>query len=188
MIERLGTYRNLVTLRDGVRVLLRVIEKGDRAALQAMFDQVSDEDLKYMHSNVKNPALVRKWIDEMDYSQIIPVVALVGGKIVGDATLHRGQGPYRHTGELRIFLPEAYRQRGLGTAMLKSLIDIANKLDMHLLTAEVIAEKLSVVRAFQGQGFQLLASLPGYFMLPDGKTLDVALLILPLAKRSISEF
>jgi hypothetical protein len=72
--------------------------------------------------------------------------------------------------------------------MLKSLIDIGNKLDMHLLTAEVIAEKLSVVRAFQGLGFQLLASLPGYFMMPDGKTLDVALLILPLAKRSISEF
>ena len=188
MIERLGTYRNLVTLRDGVRVLLRVLEKGDGAALQAMFDQVSDEDLKYMHSNVKNPALVRKWIDEMDYSQIIPVVALVGGKIVGDATLHRGQGSYRHTGELRIFLQGAYRQRGLGTAMLKSLIDVANKLEMHLLTAEVIAEKISVIRAFQGLGFQLLASLPGYFMMPDGKTLDVALLILPLAKRGLSEF
>lgn len=188
MIERLGTYRNLFTLHGGGRVLLRVLEKGDKDLLQAMFDQVSDEDLKYMHSNVKSPVLVQKWIDEMDYSRVIPLVALVNGKIVGDATLHRGQGPYRHTGALRIFLAEAYRQRGLGTAMLKSLIDIANKLEMHLLTAEVIADKVSVIRAFQGLGFQLQASLPGYFMVPDGRTLDVALLILPLAKRSISEF
>ena len=188
MIERLGTYRNLLTLRDGVRVLLRVLEKGDRDLLLAMFDQVSDEDLKYMHSNVRNPAVVNKWIDELDYSRVIPLVALANGKIVGDATLHRGQGPHRHTGELRIFLPEPYRQRGLGTAMLKSLIDIANRLEIHLLTAEVIAERISVIRAFQALGFQLQASLPSYFMMPNGKSLDVALLILPLARQSVSEF
>jgi len=188
MIERLGTYRNLFSLRDGVRVLLRALEKSDKDLLQAMFARVSNEDLRYMRANVKDPAVVQKMIDELDYSRVIPLVAVVNGNIVGDATLHRGQGPYRHTGELRIFLAEHYRQRGLGTTMLKSLIDIANKLDMHLLTAEIVAEKISVIRAFQGLGFQLQTTFPGYFMTPDGETLDVALLVLSLAKRSIIEF
>jgi len=188
MIERLGTYRNLFSLHDGVRVLLRMLEKGDKDLLQAMFAQVSDEDLRFMRANVRDPAVIQQWIDELDYNRVIPLVAVVNGGIVGDATLHRGQGRYRHIGEVRIFLAKPYRQRGLGTAMLKSLIDIANKLNMHLLTAEIVADKVSVIRAFQGLGFQLQTSLPNYFMTPDGETFDVALLILPLAKRSTIDF
>jgi RimJ/RimL family protein N-acetyltransferase len=187
MIERLATYRNLVTLRDGTRVLLRVLESGDRDLLQAMFAQISDEDMMYMRDNVKDPAVIQKWIDSLDYSRVVPLVALVNDEIVGDVTLHRRKGPYRHTAEVRVFLSKRYRQRGLGTVMLKSLIDIANRLNLHLLTAEIVADRISDIRAFQGLGFRLQTALPGYFMMPDGETHDVALLVLPLV-RTVAEF
>ena len=187
MIERLATYRNLVTLRDGTRVLLRVLEPGDKERLQAMFAQTSDDDMKYMRDNVKDPAVIQKWIDDLDYNRVIPLVAVVNDAIVGDVTLHRGRGPYRHTAEVRVFLAQAYRQRGLGTAMLKSLIDIAKKLSLHILTVEIVADSISVIRAFQSLGFQLQTTLPGYFMMPNGETRDVALLILPLV-RTTAEF
>ncbi len=187
MIERLATYRNLITLHDGTRVLLRVLEPGDKDRLQAMFAQISEDDMKYMRDNVKDPAVIQKWTDELDYNRVIPLVAEVNGNIVGDVTLHRGKGPYRHTAEVRVFLARAYRQRGLGTAMLKSLIDIAKKLNLHILTVEIVADSLSVIRAFQSLGFQLQTTLPGFFMMPDGETRDVALLVLPLV-RTVAEF
>jgi putative acetyltransferase len=152
-----------------------------------MFAPVSDEDLKYMRHNVKDAAVTRKWIDGLDYSQVMPLVAVVNDEIVGDATLHLGQGPHRHVAEVRIFLSKPYRQRGLGTAMLKSLIDIAKKLELHLLTAQVIADRNATIRAFRGLGFRLQTTLPDYFMMPDGDTLDVALMILPLV-RTVTEF
>jgi RimJ/RimL family protein N-acetyltransferase len=114
-------------------------------------------------------------------------VAVVNDEIVGDATLRLGQGPYRHKAEVRIFLSKPYRQRGLGTAMLKSVIDIAKRMELHLLTVEVIANRTPVIRAFRGLGFQMQTTLPDYFMMPDGETLDVALMILPLV-RTVTEF
>jgi len=184
MLDRLATYRNLVTLRDGTRVLLRVLEPGDRDRLRAMFASVSDDDMKYMRDDVKDPAVIQKWIDELDYTRVVPLVAVVNDDIVGDLTLHYGQGPYRHTAEVRVYLTRAYRERGLGTAMLTSLIDLANKLNLHLITAEIVTDRITDIRAFQVLGFRLQTALPGYFMMPDGSTRDVAVLILPLVRTS----
>jgi RimJ/RimL family protein N-acetyltransferase len=187
IIDRLAIYRNLITLRDGTRVLLRVLDKDDRDRLQAMFALVGDDDAEAMRENVKDPAVIQTWIDELDYGRVIPLVAVVNDEIVGDATLRLGQGPYRHKAEVRIFLSKPYRQRGLGTAMLKSLIDIAKRMELHLLIVEVIANRTPVIRAFRGLGFQMQTTLPDYFMMPDGETLDVALMILPLV-RTVTEF
>lgn len=185
--KRLATYRNIVTLRDGTRVLLRMLEPGDRDRLQAMFAETSDDDLKYMRDDVKDPALIQKWIDELDYNRVLPLVAVVNDEIVGDMTLHLGKGPHRHKAEVRVFLTKRYRYRGLGTAMLKLLIEIAKKLNLHLLTVEIVVERTSDIQAFQAFGFQLQAMLPSYFMMPDGETHDVALLTLLLV-RTTAEF
>ena len=187
MAGRLATYRNLVTLRDGTRVLLRMLEPGDRDQLQAMFASISSDDVNYMRDNVKDPVVIQKWIDELDYSQVVPLVAVVNEDIVGDVTLHLGRGPYSHTAEVRVFLTRSYRQCGLGTVMLKSLIDIAKKLNLHLLTVEIVADRITDIRAFQSLGFLLQTALPGYFMMRDGTTRDVALLVKQLV-RATTEF
>jgi RimJ/RimL family protein N-acetyltransferase len=185
--DRIAIYRNLITLRDGTRVILRALTADDSDRLQAMFAAVSDDDAGEMRDNVKDPAAIQKWVDELDYNQVIPLVAVVNDEIVGDATLHLGRGPYRHRAEVRIFLSKPYRQRGLGTAMLKALLDIAKRLELHLLSVEIIANRISIIRAFRGLGFQLYATLPDYFMMPDGETLDVAIMMLPLV-RTETEF
>jgi len=187
MFDRLAIYRNLVTLRDGTRVLLRLLDSSDRGRLHAMFAVVSDDDLTSMRDNVKDPAVIQRWVEELNYSRVIPLIAVVNDDIVGDATLHLGRGPYRHRAEVRIFLSKTYRQRGLGTVMLKSLIDIAKKLNLHLLTVEVAADSTPTIRAFRGMGFQMQTILPDFMMMPDGEARDVALLILPLV-RTVTEF
>lgn len=187
MFDRLAIYRNLVTLRDGTRVLLRLLDSSDRGRLHAMFAVVSDDDLTSMRDNVRDPAVIQRWVEELNYSRVIPLIAVVNDDIVGDATLHLGRGPYRHRAEVRIFLSKTYRQRGLGTVMLKSLIDIAKKLNLHLLTVEVAADSTPTIRAFRGMGFQMQTILPDFMMMPDGEARDVALLILPLV-RTVTEF
>ena len=187
MFDRLAIYRNLVTLRDGTRVLLRLLDSSDRGRLHAMFAVVSDDDLTSMRDNVRDPAVIQRWVEELNYSRVIPLIAVVNDDIVGDATLHLGRVPYRHRAEVRIFLSKTYRQRGLGTVMLKSLIDIAKKLNLHLLTVEVAADSTPTIRAFRGMGFQMQTILPDFMMMPDGEARDVALLILPLV-RTVTEF
>jgi len=183
MLDQINKFRQIITLADGTRVLLRPLTKDDKANLIALFEPTSDEDFKLMRNDVRNKELVGAWVDNLDYKRVLPIVAVVNERIVGDATLHFRAGPGRHLADVRIFLSKEFRKRGLGTAMLRTLIDIAKKLGLQQLVAEVVADQVKVITAFKDLGFEQRAIYPNYFMMPDGETHDVVVLILPLTKK-----
>ncbi len=136
-----------------------------------------------MHSNVRDREMVAGWVDHLDYKKILPLVAVVNGRIVGDATLRFHVGPERHIGDVRIFIAKEFRRRGLGSALLRGLIDLGRKCGLRQLVAEVLASQDKTINAFEQLGFELRATFPDYFMNPDGETHDVKVLILNLVPK-----
>jgi L-amino acid N-acyltransferase YncA len=132
--------------------------------------------------DVTDRELVAGWADNLDYKKVFPLVAVVRDRIVGDATLHFRQRTHRHQGELRIYLAREVRHRGLGTRMLQALIDIARNAGLHQLIAEVVTDQSKVIKAFEELGFVRQCTLSDHFMLSDGSTHDVALMVLPLVE------
>ena len=173
-------YRQLVTLRDGARVLLRPLTPSDRQALIDLFSVITEEEQRYFRTDVKDPEVVGGWVDHLDYDKVLPIVAVVGDRIVGDATLHFHDGPYRHVGELRIFLGKDFRKRGLGVRMLNALIELAKRRNLYILQVEVVNDQPHIIRAFQSVGFVLKSVSQEFFMLPDGELRDLTHLILRL--------
>ncbi|MCX7837994.1 MAG: GNAT family N-acetyltransferase [Anaerolineae bacterium] len=183
MLDQIVKYRQIVTLADGTRVLLRPLMHEDRDGLIALFEPVGPDDYKLMRNDVRNKELVGSWVDKLDYKKVLPIVAVVAERIVGDATLHFRGGPGRHIADVRIFISKEFRRRGLGTAMLRALIDVARKCGLQLLVAEVVADQVKVISAFKNLGFEQRALYPDYFMMPDGETHDVVVLMLPLTHK-----
>ena len=183
MLDQIAKYRQIVTLADGTRVLFRPLVKEDRAALVALFEPISPDDYKLMRNDVRNQELVGAWAENVDYKRVLPLVAVVNDRIVGDATLHFRGGPGRHIADVRVFLSKEFRRRGLGTVMLRALIDIARKCGLQQLVAEVVADQVKVISAFKQLGFEHRATYPDYFMMPDGETHDVVVLILALGHK-----
>jgi L-amino acid N-acyltransferase YncA len=177
-------HRDVVTLKDGVRVLLRPMVTEDREHLAEFLNSVSEDDMRYMRHNVKDPAVLDDWCKNLNYEKSLPIVAVVKERLVGSATLHFFEGPKRHIAEVRMFLAKDFRQRGLGMKMLRALMDFARKQDIRILVAEVIAEKTKVVRAFEALGFVSKCTLEDYFMLPDGDSCDVVFLTMDLKPKS----
>jgi RimJ/RimL family protein N-acetyltransferase len=173
-------YRQLVTLRDGARVLLRPLTAEDRQALIDLFSVISEEEQRYFRTNVKDPEVVGGWVDHLDYDKVLPIVAVIGDRIVGDATLHFHDGPSRHIGELRIFLAKDFRKRGLGVRMLNALIDLAKRRNLYILQVEVVSDQPHIIQAFQGVGFVIKSVSHDFFMLPDGELRDLTHLVLYL--------
>lgn len=173
-------YRQIITLHDGARVLLRPLTKDDRQALIDLYAPISPEDLRYTRHNVTDPEIVGQWVDELDYDKVLPLVAVIGNRIVGNATLHFFEGPARHRAEVRIFLAKEIRRRGVGSRMLQALIDLAKRRNIYLIEAQILNDQASVIKAFQSLGFKLKCVLEDYFILPDGELRDIALLILYL--------
>jgi acetyltransferase len=180
LAKEIETHRDVVTLRDGVRVLLRPMVREDYDLLVEYHAHFSEEDMLYMRQNVKDPAIVSEWCEALDYNKVLPILAIVKDRIVGSASLHYFNGPKRHIAELRLFLTKDFRKRGLGIKMTRAIIDMARKQDVRIIMGEVIAEHTKVVRAFEQLGFKSQCLLEDYFMLPDGETCDVTLLTLYL--------
>ena len=183
MLEQIGKYRQVVTLSDGTRVLLRPLTAEDKNALIALFEPIGPDDLKLMRNDVRNRELVASWAEKVDYKKVLPLVAVVNERIVGDVTLHFHIGPGRHIADLRIFLSKEFRRRGLGTAMLRAIIDVARKCGLQQIVAEIVVDQIQVIKAFEALGFERRATYPDYFMMPDGETHDVAVLILRLVSK-----
>lgn len=180
LVKEIETHRDVVTLRDGVRVLLRPLAKEDYEELLEYYSHLGKDDLIYMRHNVKDPQVVKDWVDNLNYDKVLPLVAVVKDRIVGSASLHYFEGPKRHIAEFRLFLAKDFRKRGLGMKMTRSMIDLARKHDVHIIVGEVIAEQTKVVRAFEQLGFKAQCLLEDYYIFPDGETRDVAFLTLHL--------
>jgi len=170
-------YRQVFTLKDGARILIRPLTPDDRQALLDLFAPVSVDDLRYMRDNVKDPQVVQEWIDHLDYAKVFPLVAIFGSRMVGSATLHFRRGPDRHRAEVRIFLSKDFRRRGVGSRLLQGLIELAKRHNLHMLEAEIVSDQNHIIRAFQSLGFETRCIYEDYFMLPDGDLRDVAHLI-----------
>ena len=173
-------YRQLVTLRDGARVLLRPLVAEDRQALIDLLTPISPDEKRFFRTNLNDPSIIGKWVDELDYDRVLPLVAVIGDRIVGDATLHFHTGPQRHIAEVRLFMAKDFRQRGLGGKMIQALIDIAKRRSLHILEAQVVADQDHIIRAFQNVGFMVKCTYNDYFMLPDGELRDLAHMIMHL--------
>ena len=180
MISEDLMYRQVVTLRDGARVLLRPLVADDRQALLGLFIPVPPEERRFMRHNVNSPDVVNSWIDQLNYDKVFPLIALVGDRIVGVGTLHFHEGAARHRGEIRLFLSKDFRRRGLGMKMTQSLIDYAKRKSLYLLEVQVVRDLTNDIKAMQKCGFESSCTLEDYYMLPDGELRDVVILTLRL--------
>lgn len=178
--EHVRNFREMVTLRDGTYILLRPMVADDEGRLREFYAAVADEDLRYFRHRVKDPTIIHEWSERLDYGRVLPLLALVKDRIVGNVSLHLCEGPKRHTAEIRLFLAKDFRRRGLGTKMLRTLIDLARKQGLGILMVEIVADDANAVKAFEGLGFKPQATLDNAFMFPDGEAHDLVLLSMPL--------
>lgn len=172
------TYPNTAALEDGTSITLRPLMKEDEAALLAYFQSLPPGDRLCLKEDVTDPKVIENWVSEMDYDNILPLIALHKGQIVGDATLHFSPiGWTRHLGEVRLTTSTQYRVRGLGTILIQHLIDVAGKLGLEQLSAEIPPVLDKAFYLFEKMGFKEMAHLEGFVKDLEGDESDLVLLV-----------
>ena len=183
-IYSLTAYPRTVELMDKIEVTLRPMIPGDEKELVSFFLKVPEKDRRYLKEDVTSPEVATRWARELDYNRVLPIIAVHDGHIVADATLHHRRSIARaHVGEVRLVVHPDFRGRGLGTILLRALIEIAVDGDLERLVFELASdEEDAAIEAAERLGFVGVATLQGHVKDPTGKPLDIVILEHPLGR------
>ncbi len=168
-------------LRDGRRLLVRLFNQHDTEALYQFFQRLPADVRRFAWDRIDQRALVESWGDNLDYTKVLPLLAVDRGKIVADATLHfREGGPLRLVGRIKWLIDPEYRGAGLGTLLVNDFIRIARSNGLRHLTCMLISDfEADAVKTLQDLGF-VGYTVPNYGTDPDGNQHDMVKMVLKL--------
>ncbi len=173
----LNTYQRETKLKDGTKVLLRSMVAEDQDALYEFFKGVARDVALYLRDDVSSRFVVEKWAKNLDYEKTLPILAIEDDAIIADATLNRRRSGWKHhLGTVRIFVHRDYRNVGLGHLMIKEIVDVAYKLGIEKLIAEVPDLNTAAIHAFNRAGFYRAALIPN--MVKDRENMPVDIMVM----------
>ena len=174
----MAPYSKEGVLKDGTRVMLRPMVKEDREKLLAFFRGLDEKDLLFLRSDVRDPAVIDRWVNNIDYRRAFPLLAEVDGRIVGDATLHmRQMGWKRHLGNVRVVVAKDYQDRGLGTLLINELVELAEEFGLEKLVAEIHLQAQGAMKVFKRAGFSVKAVFEDLVKDITGRNSDLVVMV-----------
>ena len=113
----------------------------------------------------------------------VHLAAFKDGEIIGDGSLTGLPRRMSHRAELGLSVKKAYWNQGVGSALMRRLIQYAEENGIELLSLEVRSDNIRAVRLYESFGFQRIGTSPAYFKI-DGRYADFELMYLDLRKDS----
>ena len=100
------------------------------------------------------------------------LVAEVDGRVVGSIILICGKGRRRHTGSIGMGVHDDFQGRGVGTALLEAVLDLAdNWLDLKRVELTVYTDNEPAIRLYEKAGFVVEGTHRAYAV-RDGELVD----------------
>lgn len=174
-------YPKEVHLKDGTELSVRPLRKEDEKVLHNYFLRLPSKEVARLRDDVTDPDLIRKWIYDLDYDVIFPLVAMDNDRIVANATLKFNKVGWRkHQGEVRTTVDPEYRGRGISTVLIKNIIEVAKSMGLEQLTAELSPILDEAYFLFEKIGFKEAAVLKNFIKDQEDKYEDLVVMILDL--------
>lgn len=152
-----------IVLKEDFRCTLRPLRRDDEKNFHQFFLAVPEPERMFIKHRVTEPAAIREWCQNIDLGRNFPLLAITGGKIVGDATLHQQLGGWkRHIGRVSVLVLPQYRGRGLAKRLVNEICELARHLGLERVEAEFIGEQEAAIKMFAMLGFSNLLRLEDY--------------------------
>ena len=154
--EELEVYR---TTRAGCDLMLRAVKISDEPLLKDFFYSLSDQSIyrRFMSQRKDMPHERLQDFVIIDYTNEMVILAVKqDGEVeevvgVGQYGIH----PNSHTAEVALVVRDSHQSKGVGTALLSYLTELAKKEGLMGFTAEVLMENASMMHLFDKMGFDI---------------------------------
>jgi L-amino acid N-acyltransferase YncA len=167
-----------IQIKDGTKIVIRPLSKQDGPALLKFFTEVPEDDRLFLKDDVTKKEIIDRWVTELDFDKVLPMIAEKDAAILGDATLHFNKYRWQmHMAEIRCVVAKEYQQKGLGTALMRELVSVAQAKNVSKIRANMMDTQKAAQGAFQRLGFQKEAELKDFLVDKDGNKHNLILMV-----------
>lgn len=175
----------MFTTKTGQSVYIRHPRKEDLAGLLTFINSLIKEDTWIMRSGKKitrkeEEIFLTDTLKKIRKKEKYSLLAIIDGRIVGSAEIRRQSLRKHHVGEIGISVLAAYREAGIGTYLMKQLIQQAEQMELRLLYLHSFADNKRAIHVYEKVGFRLAGEVPG-MLAYKGKYLGEVTMYLPLS-------
>lgn len=159
-----------------MEITIRKAGLSDLDAITEIYNQAILKTTATFDTNVKSRSEQVDWFNKHD--DRLPVfVAEENGRVVGWSSLSKWSDrcAYADTGEVSIYIDEAFRGNAIGKKMLAVLVNEGRKQGLHTLISRIAGESLASIRLHEREGFSHVGTLKEVGK-KFGKLLDVHLM------------
>lgn len=174
-----------IPLKDGRIAILRSPHAGDaQAALEYM--KITAEETPFL---LRGPDEITLTVaDEEKYlSQVaadpntLSIFCFVDGVLAGNCRISRKtKQKNRHRASIGIALIQKFWNLGIGTALFKEMIAIAESWGVVQLELEVFEGNDRAIALYRKMGFEIVSHVPNAIRMPDGSFVKEYLMIRPV--------
>ncbi|NTU69649.1 GNAT family N-acetyltransferase [bacterium] len=151
--------------KKGNEIILRTPKQTDAKLLMEMINSVVQErDYILMTKKAtlaQEKVVLNKWLKEIKNKKKLHIVVVSNNKIIGGSEITKGTGARSHVGRFGIVLMNGFREEGIGSIVMKEIIDLAKKvLKLKLVTLEVYGTNARAQGLYKKIGFKQIGTLP----------------------------
>ncbi|MEM3759649.1 MAG: GNAT family protein [Candidatus Bathyarchaeia archaeon] len=161
--------------KDGRRVVLRTPKWEDLDDLLELINSLVEESAEIIRNEKVSREEEIDWLSKtlasLEKGEVFFLVAEVDGKVIASSDIHPLKGFERHVGVLGIIIKNRFRNIGVGTEMMKTLIEQAYKMGLKVLTLTVFATNRRAIHVYEKVGFVQTGIIPRKHF-KDGKYID----------------
>lgn len=165
-----------ITLKNGEHLLIRKVEKEDIDEVMQYMSLIGGESDNLTFGDGEWTGTYEQelnYIENVNTSNSIMLVAIIDGKIVGSTSLSAGtRSRVKHTGEMGITVRKAYWNCGIGSLLLGELLNFAKKTKIiRKVNLIVKKDNLNAIRLYEKYGFKKEGLVTREFLV-NGKFYD----------------
>ena len=176
------TYPRQVSLPDGGEATFRLMTPSDRDVVLGLARSLPYDDLLFLRMDITQPRAVDEWLANVETGRTITVVAEIGGKMAGYASVHVNEVLWtRHVGEIRIIIAPKFRRLNLGRRLAQEVFAIAKNIGLRKVVAHMTPDQAAARATFESLGFQAEALLADFVVDLEGRTRDLLVMSYDIA-------
>ena len=171
-----GKVIHRFTAKDGREVILRTPRWEDLDGLMELINSLVEEgaDIEYDTKKTREEEVdwLSRAIAQLEKGNRLHMVAEVEGKVIASCGITKRRFTCEnHVGDLGILIKSGYRDIGIGSEMMKTLIDQARVMRLKILSLTVFATNKRAIHVYEKVGFKEIGRIPkGIFR--NGKYID----------------